>query len=49
MKTETLVWTILLLAGALILILNGIVRGAGSAYVAARQIPDVMKKLSLLL
>jgi hypothetical protein len=35
MKTETLVWTVLFLVGGAILIGNGIMRGAGSAYVKA--------------
>lgn len=35
MKKETLIWTIVMLAGAAGLLLNGFLRGAGSAYVEA--------------
>ena len=35
MKKETVIWTAVMLAGALILVLNGALRGAGSAYVKA--------------
>ena len=35
MKRETMIWTVIMLAGAAGLIANGVLRGAGSAYVTA--------------
>ena len=37
MKRETLLWTIVFLIGAVLLVLNGAMRGAGRAYV--KEVP----------
>ena len=41
MKRETVVWTTGLILGALGLLLNGVIRGAGSAYIEATPLAFV--------